>query len=210
MTVRTAEIVFAVLLALCSIGLIVKSAELKIGWVEDKGPGSGFWPFWLSIGMLLACLVTIYRWFTRQTAESVSTEPYITGTTLVVVGTSAVSILCLLLMTQWLGIYVALYVFLFVYVRFIGRHTWAVTLSIAICLPVFIFGLFEWALKIPLPKAVTDPLFYPTYDLIYAQGMGEVANAMKAPINYVPIAGVLLVAVYWIYKFIEGRRQVDS
>ena len=28
--------------------------------------------------------------------------------------------------------------------------------------------LFEWALKIPLPKSITEPLFYPIYDLMYS------------------------------------------
>ena len=36
MTVRTAEIVMAIILALCSIGLMVKSAELRIGWVPER------------------------------------------------------------------------------------------------------------------------------------------------------------------------------
>ena len=33
--------------------------------------------------------------------------------------------------------------------------------------PVFIFCLFDWALTIPLPKGISEPLFYPIYDLIY-------------------------------------------
>ena len=72
MTVRTAEILAAVLLALCSIGLMVKSAELNIGWIEGRGPGSGAWPFWLSTGMLLCCIWTMVRWFKKVTPESVS------------------------------------------------------------------------------------------------------------------------------------------
>ena len=119
MSVRTAEILFAVLLALCSIGLMVKSAELNIGWIEDKGPGSGAWPFWLSAGMLGCCIWTIVRWFKRITPESRSTEPYISKETAIVVGTSAFSILMLLLLTQFAGIYMALPVFLFFYLKFL-------------------------------------------------------------------------------------------
>lgn len=207
MTVRTAEILFAVLLALCSIGLMVKSAELNIGWIEDKGPGSGAWPFWLSTGMLLCCIWTIVRWFRRITPESVSEELYISKQTAIVVGTSAGSILTLLLLTQYAGIYIALPIFLFIYLKFIGNHSWALSLSMTICVPVFIFCLFEWALKIPLPKAFTEEWFYPVYDLIYAQNIKDRLLSFRSPMVGLPALGVLLVIVYWVRRWLKRRSE---
>lgn len=168
MTVRTAEILMAVLCALCSIGLMVKSAELNIGWIEGKGPGSGAWPFWLSAGMLLVSCLTMYRWFRGITPESRSTDLYITRDSLLVVGISAGSILFLLVATHIVGIYFALLLFLLFYLRFVGHHSWLLTVVLMIGIPVFIFCLFEWALKIPLPKSFTEPMFYPIYDLMYS------------------------------------------
>lgn len=167
MTVRTAELVMAIATALISIAFMWKSAELAIGWVPEKGPGSGFWPFWLSAGMLLASLATLVRWFRKITPESRSHEIYISRGALYVVGISAAAILFLLIATHFIGIYISLLAFLFFYLRIVGRHSWRVTLPLTIGVPVFIFCLFEWALKIPLPKAVSEPLFYPIYDLIY-------------------------------------------
>jgi len=43
MTVRTAELVMALLMAALSITFMLKSAELNIGWVEERGPGAGAW-----------------------------------------------------------------------------------------------------------------------------------------------------------------------
>lgn len=168
MTVRTAELAMAIICALCSIGLMIKSAELNIGWVADRGPGGGAWPFWLSAGMLAASLATMYRWFRRATPESKSSEPYLTRDRLLAVGVSAGSILFLLIATHLIGIYAALFFFLLFYLRFVGRHSWPLTSILMIGLPVFVFCLFEWALKIPLPKSVTEPLFYPIYDLMYS------------------------------------------
>ena len=168
MTVRTAEFVMAIVLALCSIGLMIKSAELKIGWIEGRGPGSGAWPFWLSTGMLLCCLATLWRWFRKHTPESRNTNLYMTHETMVIVGTSAGAILFLLSATHWIGIYASLMLFLLFYLKFVGRHTWLLTIILTIGIPVFIFCLFEWALKIPLPKSITEPLFYPIYDLMYS------------------------------------------
>lgn len=168
MSVRTAELVMAIFLALCSVGLMVKSAELNIGWVPERGPGSGAWPFWLSAGMLLCCLATLFRWFRGITPESRNTSLYMTSDTVVIVGISAGAILFLLAATHWIGLYASLVLFLLFYLKFIGRHSWVVTIALTIGIPIFIFCLFEWALKIPLPKAITEPLFYPIYDLMYS------------------------------------------
>jgi lipoprotein signal peptidase len=114
-------------------------------------------------------------------------------------------------MTQWAGIYIALPVFLFFYLKFIGHHSWALTLTLVVCVPVFIFCLFEWALKIPLPKAFTEEAFYPVYDLIYAQNAGERLGALKAPIVGLPAIGVLISVVYWLwYAFTRKSRRTES
>ncbi len=167
MTVRTAELLMAVALALLSLGFMMKSAELAIGWVPGRGPGSGAWPFWLSAGMLAATLATIVRWFIKATPESRSTDVYMSKGAVSIVGTAVAALLGLLIGTYYIGIYFSLMVFLVFFIRIMGRQSWPVTLAIASLTPVFIFCLFEWALTIPLPKGLSEPLFYPIYDLIY-------------------------------------------
>ena len=167
MTVRTAELLMAVVLALLSVGFIVKSAELNIGWVEGRGPGAGAWPFWLSLGMLAASLLTIVRWFMRATPESRSSELYMSRSAVSIVGTAVAALLALLIGIHFIGIYFSLILFLIFFIRIMGRQSWLTTLAISLLTPVFIFCLFEWALTIPLPKAISEPLFYPLYDLIY-------------------------------------------
>jgi hypothetical protein len=167
MTVRTAEIVMAILMAALSVAFMVKSAELNIGWVQDRGPGSGAWPFWLSTGMLICCLLTIWRWFNRATPESRSTDPFIPRSALLMVLLTVGGLATLLLLTQWIGIYFALILFLLFYIKGMGGHGWGVTLALVVAVPVVVFCLFEWALTIPLPKGISEPLFYPISDLIY-------------------------------------------
>ncbi len=167
MTVRTAELLMAVVLALLSLGFMMKSAELNISWVPGRGPGSGAWPFWLSAGMLAAMAVTIVRWFLRATPESRSTEIYMSKAAVSMVGTSVVALVGLLIGTYYIGIYFSLMVFLLFFIRIMGRQSWPITLGIALLTPVFVFCLFDWALTIPLPKGISEPLFYPIYDLIY-------------------------------------------
>jgi putative tricarboxylic transport membrane protein len=157
----------AVVMALASIGIMMKSAELNIGWVQGRGPGAGAWPFWLSAGMLICCIVTLVRWFLKITPESRNLDPFMTSETVKIVGVSAGAILFLLAATHIVGIYLALVFFLLFYLKFVGRHKWGLTIILTIGIPVFVFCLFEWALTIPLPKSITEPWFYPIYDLMY-------------------------------------------
>ena len=167
MTVRNAEILVAVILAIMSAGIMWKSTELNVGWVKGSGPGAGAWPFWLAAGMLLSCLWTIVRWIRRVTPQSRSTEVFVTADTLAIVGPAVVGLVLLMAGTHIIGMYLSVFFFMIAFVRFLGRHSWVTTISLAIGAPVVMFMLFEWALTTSLPKGISEPLFYPLYDLIY-------------------------------------------
>jgi hypothetical protein len=168
MTVRQAEFLMAIATIVMSLGLMWSSTSgLQIGWVPEKGPGSGFWPFWLSVGMLLASIVTLIRWFMGATPESRSSELYMSRNACVVVGIAVGALLFLLIGIHVIGIYLSLPIFLFFYIKIVGKHPWAVTVLLTFGVPVFIFALFEWGLQIPLPKALTEEWFYPVFDVMY-------------------------------------------
>jgi len=159
MTVRTAELLMAIVTLLASIGLMLKvqSEGLNVGWVEGRGPGSGMWPFWLSAIMALTALATLIRWVRRVTPESRSTEDFISRDTLFLVSVSALSILIFLILIHYIGTYLALMIFMLFYVRFLGKHSWATTAAFVIGTPVFVYLLFEVGLTKYLPKGL--PIF---------------------------------------------------
>lgn len=167
MTVRTAELLMAILLALFSIGLMVKSTELNIGWVRGLGPGAGAWPFWLSAGMLVCCLWTVVRWYRGTTPESRSTDVFVSFQGMRVVTPALLALLGLLIGTHIIGVYFSIALFMVFFVRIMGRHSWVTTVSLMVGTPVVLFMFFEWALKVSLPKGYSEPLFYPIYDLMY-------------------------------------------
>ena len=167
MTVRTAEFAMSIAMILASIGLMVKSADNTIGWVPGKGPGAGAWPFTLATIMLLASIATLVRWFRGVTPESRNHEPYIDRDTIGIVAITVGALTFLIGATHIIGIYLALILFLFFYIKLIGRHAWGLSLALTFGIPVFVFALFEWALTIPLPKAYSEPLFYPIFELMY-------------------------------------------
>lgn len=154
MTVRTAELLMGLATLALSLGLMwnVWADGLNIGWVEGRGPGAGMWPFWLSLGMALASLATLVRWMQGKTPESRSLEPYIASETMFLVIVSALSIFFLLLLMNIIGTYLSLMLFMLFFVRFLGKHSWPMTMGFVIGTPIFVYLLFEVALTKYLPK----------------------------------------------------------
>ena len=163
---RVAELVAAVVLAVLSLYIMWKSAELPIGWIKGEGPGGGAFPFWLAAGMLACCVAIIVRWALRKSPPSRSEEPFLDGLArkqLLVVGGSLTAMIALV---HVVGVYGSVPLFLIFYMRFLGGHRWAATGAVAIGTPVVSFLFFEIALNITLPKGFSEPLFYPLYDIL--------------------------------------------
>lgn len=168
MTTRTAEFTAAILLSLAALGLMWKSMDgLAIGWVSGSGPGSGFWPFWLSFVMLLSSLATLVKCYFHATPQSRSTEIFMDRKTVQIVGATVAALLFLLLASSFVGMYLALMLFLLFYLRVLGGHSWSLSIGLMLFIPSFVFFFFEYLMTIPLPKGITEPLFYPIYNLIY-------------------------------------------
>jgi len=159
MTVRQAELLMGIATLLISLGLMynVWSDGLRIDWVEGRGPGAGVWPFWLAGGMALASAATLIRWAMGKTAESRSNEPYVDSDTMFLVIVSAASVLGLVILMEFVGTYLGLMAFMLFYVRFLGKHTWRMTLGFTFGTPLFVYLLFEVALTKYLPKGL--PIF---------------------------------------------------
>jgi len=164
---RRAEFVVAGLLALFSLYLMYKSAELPIGWEPRRGPGGGAFPFWLSVGMLVSTVVIMIRAALRKTPESRSTEPYMDKERIILFVTAAGGITAMVALFHFVGVYFSLPLFFIYYIRFIGRHSWRLTIAFAVGAPIVTFMFFEIGLKILLPKGYTEPLFYPLYEFFF-------------------------------------------
>jgi putative tricarboxylic transport membrane protein len=166
---RNGEIVTAGVLALFSIYLMVKSAELPIGFIEGRGPGAGAWPFWLSAIMLLCCGMIAFNWWRRTSPPSRSEEPFLDAygwRMVLVVGGGVIAFVALI---EVISMYGAIAVFLLYYLRFLGRHSWGLSLTLAIATPLLFFFFFEGAMRITMPTGLpfTDPVFDVLYEIIY-------------------------------------------
>ena len=166
---RTGEIVTAGILALFSLYLMWKSTELPVGYISGQGPGGGAWPFWLSLVMLLACGMIALNWWRRTSPPSQSEEPLLDAYGWRMVALVGGGIVVFVGLINVISMYGAIAVFLIYYMRFLGRHGWALTLTIALSVPIVFFFFFEGAMRITMPTGMpfTDPVFNVLYEIIY-------------------------------------------
>ena len=173
---RRAEIIGAFFLGLLSIYLMWKSGEppawnpdvpryANIGLIKGEGPGSGFWPFWLSAIMLICSIWIGINWFRRTSPPSQSDEPFLDSYAkrmLLLVGGGLLGFLVLI---EVVGFYGAMFAFLAYYLGFLGRHSLVQTVTISLAVPIVSFFFFDVAMRIVLPKGYLEPLFLPLYDI---------------------------------------------
>ena len=154
MSTRRVELLMGIAMFLFSLTLMwsVWADGLNIGWVEERGPGAGVWPFWLSFGMALTSLWTLWRWYRGTTLESQNQEAYIDPESIGLVLSSFVALTAMIFLVNIVGTYIAVFLFLGFYMRFLGGHSWRTTLAMCFGAVIFIYFLFEWQLTKYLPK----------------------------------------------------------
>lgn len=171
---RRAELVTAIVLAVFSIYLMWKSGEpawesepwfSNIGYVKGEGPGSGWWPFWLSGIMLLCSGWIIANWVRRISPASRSEEPFLDGYGIRMLIEVGGGVTVFIGLVHFIGMYGAMAVFLAYYIYFLGRHRLTTTLAVALGAPVVTFFFFDVAMRIVLPKGYLEPLFIPLYNI---------------------------------------------
>jgi hypothetical protein len=162
---RWADRFVAIALFLVGIGVAWKSTELPIGILPKEGPGGGFLPFWLSLGISICALAVFAQSFFRKpaplAAADVQEEPaFVSWHDLAEILRVGIPGGIMILLISVISIYLAAAAFVFYCLFFVGRHKLPTSIAVTIGVPVAIFFIFEKFLIIPLPKGYVDFLFY--------------------------------------------------
>lgn len=167
---RRAEIMAGLVLIGLSIYTAFLSAELPITWVRGRGPGAGFFPFWLSIIMIASALIIVIKASLGKIPERWKNRRYFEPAEGKAVFFHVVSILVALAIVPVVGTYGAIIFLLVFHMKVMGRgrHSWLTTIAVAILVPVCIFLFFEIMMQEILPKGMTEPLFDPLFALFNA------------------------------------------
>jgi len=143
---RIADFITASILLLLGGVVLFDAVRLGVGWGTD-GPKSGFFPFWLALIMVMTCAVILL-----QTLRSRSDASFVTRAQLGPVFKVIWPATAMVLLTHFIGLYIAAGLYIGFYMRWVGRHSWFSVVGIAVAVPVISFVIFELWFLVPMPK----------------------------------------------------------
>jgi putative tricarboxylic transport membrane protein len=143
---RAADLTTALVLIALGVVVIVDALRLGIGWGME-GPQSGFFPFWLAVGMVVISAIIFLQALARTTRGVFATAAQLRPVLTVLLPATA-----MVLIMEGLGLYVASALYLAFYMRWVGRHAWPTIVALAIGIPIVTFVVFEQWFLVPMPK----------------------------------------------------------
>lgn len=187
---RRAEFVTAIVLALLSVYLMWKSGEGPewdteyVHWsnigvnIDNSGPGKGFWPFYLALGMLISCVWIIINAIRRRSPPSQSDEPFMDSYAkkmLLFVGGGLIGFLFLI---DLVSMYAAIAIFMLYYMLFLGRHPIMLSIVTSLVVPFWLYLFFDIVMTKVQPKGmrwIEDTFYNPAGDFFRDQSLVTIA-----------------------------------
>ena len=151
-SIKTVDAVTAVVIFLMGVIVIWDSWRLGAKWGSD-GPEAGYFPFYIGLILCIASLINFIAALRDKGSESFVSASSIKMIMSVMIPT----IVYVFLIggagpVPALGIYVASAIFIALFMKWLGKYAWPMTIGVSVGVPVVFFLLFEIWFKVPLPK----------------------------------------------------------
>ncbi len=157
---RRAETAGALVLTLGAGILLREALRLPISWTA-VGPGAGFFPFWLAVGVTICAVILVLQSVRPSAAASSGLSAFIPARAwkpLLIVFLPMVAVVALL---DYLGIYIGGALYLAGYTWLVGRHRWVTVVLVSVLVPLGLFFIFEKWFLLPMPKgSILEYLLY--------------------------------------------------
>lgn len=138
---------------LAAVGAYVAASSSELGIWMPEGPGPGFFPLVLAIGLVLLSVA----WF----VQTPRVEPAPGGDQRALWRASGITIASLIVLAvvlELLGFQVSMFAFLMFHLRWLGKVRWVTAVAVSLLGSVGAFHLFSDLLLVPLPVATVPPL----------------------------------------------------
>jgi putative tricarboxylic transport membrane protein len=152
---RVAEVVVSLLLIVLALVLGFDNWRTGISW-DSTGPQAGYFPFYLSVILGLASL---YGLAATLLAPKEATETLVTRAQLRRVMAVFVPTLLFCLATQYLGMYVASFLLIAIFMRMVGKIALWKSLLTAFLFTAIMFVTFDIAFDVIMPKGPLEAAF---------------------------------------------------
>ena len=149
---KMVDAVTAIVIFLTGAVVIWDSWRLGARWGSD-GPEAGYFPFYIGLILCIASTVNFFAALKDRSGDSfVSTASLRMIMSVMIPTLIYVGLIGGVGPVPALGIYVASAIFIALFMKWLGKYAWPMTLGVSVAVPVVFFLLFEVWFKVPLPK----------------------------------------------------------
>jgi hypothetical protein len=155
-SMRAMDIITALLFL--AVGLIVMVGSLKLGasWGAD-GPEAGYFPFYISLIILLSSTVTLYQ--SAIVNRKKKTESFVDSEPLKQVLAVLLPAFVFVLGVQLIGIYVASALYIAIFMVWLGKYPIWKAVAVSVGVSAALYFMFEYWFQVPLPHgSLINPL----------------------------------------------------
>jgi putative tricarboxylic transport membrane protein len=141
-------------LAFVLLGIIVIADSVRLGFMWGRsGPESGFFPFYLGVGVVIASLIVLFN-AVNQYRKQGEGKPLMPPGALKPILWVVIPSTAMVMVTELVGLHIAAALFLGFYMRAVGKIGWTTTLLVSIIAPLSLYITFDKLFLIPLPQGL--------------------------------------------------------
>lgn len=154
-SVKTAEIIVSILFLLIAGVVIYDSVRIGFGWAVE-GPQAGYFPFYIGVIIAIASAANLVQ---AILAPDLSGKAFVRREQFRAVAAMFVPAAIYVGAIYVIGIYVASFLFIAIFMRWLGRFGWTKIALVSVLVPFGLFLMFEVWFLVPLPKGPLETLF---------------------------------------------------
>jgi hypothetical protein len=145
---RAMEIITALLFIVFGLVVMVGSIKLGASWGSD-GPQAGYFPFYISLIILLSSSVTLYQ--AAIVDRKKEDEPFVEKEPFRQVLAVLLPAFVFVLFMQLIGIYVSAAAYIVVFMVWLGKYSLWKSAAVGIGVSIALYMMFEFWFQVPLP-----------------------------------------------------------
>jgi hypothetical protein len=143
---RNMEVAVALIIAAFGALVMAGSYQVGINWGVE-GPKAGFFPFYVGLVIVGSSAVNLIQALKEKPGPLFADWGQLRAVMSIVVPTGIYVVVM-----PFVGLYLSSFVLIAFFMKWLGRYSWTLTMSIAIAVPLITFVLFEKWFLVPLPK----------------------------------------------------------
>jgi putative tricarboxylic transport membrane protein len=155
LTYQAAEVIVAVAIFLVGVVMMMDSYRIGMGWAPE-GPQAGYFPFRTGAIISISSVVVFLRAFFGKNRNH---ELFVSWDRFKQVLCVLIPTVFYVLVTQFVGIYVASAVFIGGFMRAMAGFSWLKVILVSVGISAALFYMFEIQFMVPLPKGPLESLF---------------------------------------------------